>query len=312
MENIGELIVGAYLQEIEGCDFVIYNTRLPGGGQDGLRELDVVGLKLKDKVAYLCEVTTHIGGMGYQGGNPGAVKKIKEKHASQKKYAAENLEGFQHRFMFWSPYVPVGYITEHLEKIESLELVINVEYTARIEKLQAKAKATKHQTSNAAFRMLQILAHLRQEWRKVVSNSRQLRSASGMNDSREKKFAQAAVRMAVCKIPRGRLTTFGDISCGLTESTDSSRAVSSCISAIGNDFGDDYMGGLKSVPLHRVVDADGFVGGAGNADETDKTHTMNADALKRELKFEAITRCKNKDGEWKWRVNDLQKYRYRK
>ena len=64
--DIGEYAVGAYLKIIKKCDFVDYNVRSPGGGLEGLNELDVVGLDFKNKTAYLCEVTTHIRGVLYK------------------------------------------------------------------------------------------------------------------------------------------------------------------------------------------------------------------------------------------------------
>ena len=59
LTDIGEYIVGTYLQLIEECDFIDYNVRPPGGGLKGLSELDVVGLNLHTSTAYLCEVITH-------------------------------------------------------------------------------------------------------------------------------------------------------------------------------------------------------------------------------------------------------------
>ena len=56
--DIGEYIVGAYLKITKKCDFVDYNVRPPGGGLEGLNELDVVELDFKNEIAYLCEVTT--------------------------------------------------------------------------------------------------------------------------------------------------------------------------------------------------------------------------------------------------------------
>ena len=63
LTDVGEYFVGAYLQLGEGCDFVDYNVRPPGGGLKGLEELDVVGLNFKTRTAFLCEVTTHIRGL---------------------------------------------------------------------------------------------------------------------------------------------------------------------------------------------------------------------------------------------------------
>jgi hypothetical protein len=67
--DVGEYLVGAYLQLIERCDFVQYNVRPPHGRMKGLGELDVVGFNFATKTAYICEVTTHIGGLNYGDGN---------------------------------------------------------------------------------------------------------------------------------------------------------------------------------------------------------------------------------------------------
>ena len=153
----GEYLVGAYLQLVEKCDFVVYNVRPPGGGQEGLKEFDVLGLNFKSKTAYLCEVTTHIRGL-----RQGAVDRVQRKHERQKDYAKRYLNNFENViFQFWSPYVPVGYRTEHLKQIKGLELIINEEYSKRVGELQKKAKKQTEDTGNPAFRVLQILAHLR-------------------------------------------------------------------------------------------------------------------------------------------------------
>lgn len=161
LTDVGEFIVGAYLQLIEECDFIDYNVRPPGGGLEGLGELDVVGLNFKSDTAYLCEVTTHIRGVLYKN-NQETVNRIKKKHKRQIEYANKYLKNFKnHKFMFWSPVVPIGYITDHLKKIESLELVINGEYKNRIKQLRLLARKTTHDVRNPFFRMLQILEHLR-------------------------------------------------------------------------------------------------------------------------------------------------------
>lgn len=162
LTDIGEFVVGAHLQLTEKCNFVGYNVRPPGGGLKGLGELDVVGLNFNSNTAYLCEVTTHIRGLLYVN-NQETVSRIMKKHRRQKQYANEYLRNFEnHRFMFWSPVVPVGYITEHLEGIEGLELIINGEYKTRIEQLRKMAKAITHDARNPFFRMLQIIEHMRE------------------------------------------------------------------------------------------------------------------------------------------------------
>ncbi len=159
LTDIGEFIVGAHLQLIEECDFIDYNVRPPGGGLRGLSELDVVGLNFKSNTAYLCEATTHIRGVLYKN-NQETVSRIKKKYKRQKEYAREYLTTFRkHNFMFWSPVVPVGYITEHIEGIEDLELVINGEYKKRIEQLRLLARNTTHDARNPFFRMRLEIRH---------------------------------------------------------------------------------------------------------------------------------------------------------
>jgi len=160
--EIGEYIVGAYLKIINECDFIDYNVRHPGGGIQGLDELDVLGLDFKNKRAYLCEVTTHIRGLLYKS-NENSLEKIKTKYKKQKIYAKKYLSEDFHdiHFMFWSPVVPKGYITTELKKIKGLETVINSEYAQCIDELRERAKQTAADSGNPFFRMLQILEHLR-------------------------------------------------------------------------------------------------------------------------------------------------------
>ena len=63
--------------------------------------------------------------------------------------------------MFWSPYVPRGYVTRELCKIGGLTLVINGEYKRRVELLLDKARKEKQDTGNPVFRVFQILGALR-------------------------------------------------------------------------------------------------------------------------------------------------------
>ena len=159
--EVGELIVGAYLKMCLGCSFVDYNVRPPGGGMEGLGELDVVGLKPDTGEAFLCEVTTHIRGLLYVS-NAETVKRIKRKHVRQKEYASKYLASFSsHRYMFWSPVVPVGYLTKNLARINGLELIVNEEYSDRVTELEALAATQTHDSGNDFFRFLQIMERLR-------------------------------------------------------------------------------------------------------------------------------------------------------
>jgi len=161
LTDVGEYIVGAYLQLCMNCDVVDYNVRPPGGGLEGLEELDVIGLDFKTNTAYLCEVTTHIRGILYKN-NQETVRRIAKKHDRQRRYAGRYLENFAHaRFMLWSPVVPRGYVTKELAQIEGLELIVNGEYKRRVDELRGLARKSAHDARNPFFRMLQIVEHLR-------------------------------------------------------------------------------------------------------------------------------------------------------
>ena len=159
--QMGEYVVGAYLRECLHCGVVDYNVRPPGGGLAGLAEFDVIGLRFEDHTAYICEVTTHLLGLNY-GSYERSISRIIEKHKRQRQYARKHLRQFPKRhFQFWSPVVPQGQLTQQLGKINGLELIINLEYSKRLEELRQKARSTASDTGNPFFRGLQILEHLR-------------------------------------------------------------------------------------------------------------------------------------------------------
>jgi hypothetical protein len=137
LTDVGEYLVGAYLQLHEECEVVDYNVRPPGGGLEGLGELDVVGFNFKTNSAFLCEVATHIRGLLYVN-NRQTVERIAKNHQRQKEYARRYLKNFETiRYQFWSPVVPKGYVTENLASIENLEVIVNDEYADLSRKMAA-------------------------------------------------------------------------------------------------------------------------------------------------------------------------------
>lgn len=162
--EIGESLVGAYLRYIEGCSLVLYNCFL--GGQQG--EVDVVAImppvENAPRTVFLCEVTTHIGGMSAP-----MVKKVPAKLVRLHEYAQATFPGESHVFQWWSPYVRAGAATEAFQQLEadwaglgrSLQFVINDEYTRRVTELTKDAREHSWATSEPAYRMLQMLTRLR-------------------------------------------------------------------------------------------------------------------------------------------------------
>ena len=158
--EVGEYLVGAYLKLVEHCDVVDYNVLEPGGGLRGLNELDVVGFHFATSTVYLCEATTHVTGLLYQN-NVATIDRIKRKHQNQRTYAKRFLGQFKNKkYMFWSPKVPKGYLTEHLAQIKGLDLIINGEYKRRVYEMLELAKDATQDTGNQVFRVFQILGAL--------------------------------------------------------------------------------------------------------------------------------------------------------
>src|SRR4051812_33730448 len=105
-----EYLVGAYLKLVLGCGVVDYNARPPGGGLQGLGELDVVGFDFANGRAYLCEVTTHLGGLLIGPNAENTIKKLKSKHERQKDYVRDHFHLPKFSIRLWSPVVRRGLV----------------------------------------------------------------------------------------------------------------------------------------------------------------------------------------------------------
>jgi len=185
----GELLVGAYLRLVEGCELVTYNQRSKEEGDQ--IEVDVIGVKTTSEgkqVVYTCEVTTHLDGLLYSGspktkrwteyGNANyqhTLERIWRKFITDYEYVRELFESADsYVFQLWSPvvrgnpdekYLLGGLLTlaDEFEKetTTELELVINENYSERMDELREQATHTKKDYGELGFRILQILEHLR-------------------------------------------------------------------------------------------------------------------------------------------------------
>lgn len=161
--EIGEYIVGAYLKLKLGCDVIDYNVRPKDKGLKGLGELDVIGLRFQDSTVYLCEVTTHLDGIQY-GNTRTTLLKLANKFERQKQYADKSLKLFPNKiYQFWAPIVRpvVARPLAVLSKEKNVELIVNQEYTKRVEELMELGRNGTKDYGNPVFRTLQILQHLR-------------------------------------------------------------------------------------------------------------------------------------------------------
>ncbi|MBZ0285563.1 MAG: hypothetical protein K8L97_32835 [Anaerolineae bacterium] len=179
-KDIGEDLVGAWLRLIAECDFVQYNV--PLRGKQG--EIDIVGINLAQKTAYICEVATHTGGLQYvKGSKPNNVDKITRKFQDDVAYARKYLADFQHRFMLWSPVVihPHSDTTKYNQFQDlidirrnlrdshqaDIEMVVNEIYLERVTQLQHKATKETAASEYPVFRLLQILHSLENHVKKL-------------------------------------------------------------------------------------------------------------------------------------------------
>jgi hypothetical protein len=151
------------MRHIEGCSVVFYNSFL----REDQGEVDVVAIKTSDdrrRVVYLCEATTHIGGM-----NARTLEKLEDKLDRVRRFAELTFPGEDHRFQWWSPVVGGGAARDAVKTAtetwaasgRQVEFVVNDEYTRRVVALVEHARRHPAATSEPAYRMLQILTHLR-------------------------------------------------------------------------------------------------------------------------------------------------------
>ena len=171
--NVGEEFVSAYLQQILGCDFTqqsLYTV-------DSQGEIDVVGLNLKTRSVYICEVAIHLTtGLQYTyAKRPNNIKKLTEKFSRDIAYTRTYLPDFKAHYMLWSPVVKSRKNEseydqmKHLEQVhknihqefgESLQLIVNLEFSKRLEQLRKKACQTTADLKSPVMRMLQIEGQL--------------------------------------------------------------------------------------------------------------------------------------------------------
>ncbi len=181
MENIGEHLVGQYLQEIKDCDFVQYNlqTKFTQG------EIDVVAINSNKREVFICEVATHLEtGLQYnKNGNPDNVNRFISKFTKNIKYAKKNFKDYQCHFMLWTPIIKIpqkentkNNQLKDLQEIKEqifkkygieLELIYNDEYLNCINQLREIARETTSAMTSSVMRFLQIEEKLKRHINKI-------------------------------------------------------------------------------------------------------------------------------------------------
>jgi len=180
MINVGEQFVASYLQAIRGCDFTQTNVRT----LETQGEIDVLGVDLKARRAYVCEVAVHLTtGLLYVGkdGKSNNVSKLTDKFARDIAYAEKYLADYERRYMLWSPVVKAGPAksTNQLAELEQVatlirqrhgvevEFMVNARFLAALEELRAFAAKQTAELRCPLMRMLQLEAYLRKHVAKL-------------------------------------------------------------------------------------------------------------------------------------------------
>ncbi|MBK9564137.1 MAG: hypothetical protein IPO37_02720 [Saprospiraceae bacterium] len=167
--NIGEEIVGSYLQYIKNCEFIQKNLYTP----DIQGEIDVVGIDVNKKVIYVCEVAIHlITGLQYtKEKRPNNVNKLIEKFSKDIEYTNKYFSDYTKIFMFWSPIVKnqssdskynqmndileIKKIIKKKYKVE-VEAIINEKFLECLKELREYAKTETKDIKSPIIRLYQI------------------------------------------------------------------------------------------------------------------------------------------------------------
>ena len=178
--NVGEEIVAAYLQYVKHCEFIQQNLYTP----DVQGEIDVVGINLKPKELYVCEVAIHLTtGLRYvKDRQPNNVQKLTDKFDKDIVYANKYFRGYKKHFMLWSPIVKYsGEDTKHDQmrdiqqirdnikakhKIE-IDLVINEKFSACLDALRKYAAEETKESKSIILRYMQVEYYLKKHMKNI-------------------------------------------------------------------------------------------------------------------------------------------------
>lgn len=164
--EMGESLVSAYFKYVLGIRIVAHNVPF----HQGQGEIDLIAVDPVHHRVILCEVTTHIDGMLYGDGYDDTRDKVRDKLLRAREYGEALFPGWEHEFQQWAPVVRPAMATR-LTNLEqelramgmNVSMVINGRYAERVDELRRLAAQTLSATDEPAFRLLQILEHLRRD-----------------------------------------------------------------------------------------------------------------------------------------------------
>jgi hypothetical protein len=183
VHNLGEEIVGEWLQIEQHCEFVQYNLQT----RDIQGEIDVLGINIERHAIYICEVAIHLP-TGLQYVDP-KTKKVDNVGRFLKKfnknidYAEKYFSDYTKVYMLWSPIVKnQGVKAKHnqikdVEEIKNrlqldreieLQIVINERFKECLDCLRKHAAKKTEELKSPVLRYLQIEEYLNEHLKKLL------------------------------------------------------------------------------------------------------------------------------------------------
>lgn len=183
--NIGEEIVAAYLQYVKQCEFIQQNLYTP----DVQGEIDVVGINLKSKELYVCEVAIHLptGLMYVKEKRPNNVNKLTDKFFKDIAYAKKYFPDYTKHFMLWTPIVKyagkkakndqmrdVQQIQKNIRDRYNVEVefIINEKFASYLQELKKYARKETKELKSIVLRYMQVEAYLEKHLQNITKKSK--------------------------------------------------------------------------------------------------------------------------------------------
>jgi len=162
---MGQYAVGACLRFFYGCKIVAYDQQFYNAK---FEEIDVVGVNPSQNTVYICEVIVQLDGLKLGPDNRTTLQNLRKRFEKMKYYGEKFFANFNKQYMFWSPYVPKGALTDGLSKLH-VELSINISFKVNkffredIVRLMEKARSSTSDYGEPFLRALQIVYHKREK-----------------------------------------------------------------------------------------------------------------------------------------------------
>jgi hypothetical protein len=164
--EVGEYGVGAFLQFVENCNYVLYNQAT--GREQG--EMDIVGIRDADRVVFVCETAFHLRGLQYTPRKaepgPGAsakavIDRISKKFRRSSEAISRMFPSYDPCYQFWTMKSRPDINKRWSQMCDQLDLGIEFihgqEFSQKMRQLREKARKDKSYVDNPFYRTLQIL-----------------------------------------------------------------------------------------------------------------------------------------------------------